>query len=260
MRFGVCAPVSEAGRLAKIGFDYFEASVSALAAMTDAEFASFCAENAAAPIHAEAANCLFPGEIRLTGENVDFGEIRRYLDRAMARLGAADVKIAVFGSGGSRRVPEGFPAERAWAQLTEVGKMLGEAAGRHGVTVALEPLRRAETNVINTQMEGLRLVRAVNHPNFRLLCDYYHLIEEGGTPEDVEACGKALVHTHIANPDGRCAMSQTDKADYRAFFNALRCAGFDARMSFEGSVSDFEAELPGALAVMKRAACPAEAE
>ena len=183
MRFGVCAPVSEAARLHKLGFDYIEVSASSLASMTEAEFAAFCAENQAAPIHAEAANCLFPGEIRLTGDAVDSDAVQAYIDRVMARLGAAGIQIAVFGSGGSRRVPEGFSKERAISQLGDVAYRLGEAAAKHGVTVVLEPLRREETNILNTQPESLSFVQAVEHPNFKLLCDYYHLIVEGGTPE-----------------------------------------------------------------------------
>ena len=41
MRFGVCAPVSEAARLHKLGFDYIEVSASSLASMTEAECAAF---------------------------------------------------------------------------------------------------------------------------------------------------------------------------------------------------------------------------
>lgn len=253
MRFGVCAPISEATRLHKIGFDYLEVSVASLAAMTDEEFSAFCAANAAAPIHAEAANCLFPGELRLTGDAVDPATVKAYIDRAMARLGAAGIAVAVFGSGGSRRVPEGFSQERALEQLVETARYLGEAAARHGVTVVLEPLRSAETNILNTQPEGLAFVRTVDHPNFQLLCDYYHLLVEGGTMQMVEDCGAALRHVHISNPDGRVAMKATDAADYGAFFAALRRAGYDERISFEGGVSDYEAELPPALEVLKKA-------
>ncbi len=253
MRFGVCAPVSEAARLKKIGFDYLEVSASSLAAMTEAEFAAFCAENRAAPIHAEAANCLFPGELRLTGNTVDFGAVQAYIDRVMKRLGTAGISIAVFGSGGSRRVPEGFSRERAQAQLVQTAQYLGETGAKYGVTVVLEPLRRAETNILNTQPEGLAFVRAVDRPHFQLLCDYYHLLVEGGTMKMVEDCGAALRHVHISNPEGRVAMKPTDKADYRAFFNALRRAGYDGRVSFEGGVSDYETELPAALEVLKNA-------
>ena len=68
-----------------------------------------------------------------------------------------------------------------------------------------------------------------------------------------DSCGDALRHVHIANPDGRVAMKPGDKADYKAFFDALRRAGYDARVSFEGNASDYEAELPAVLEVLKKA-------
>lgn len=253
MRFGVCAPVSDAERLAKIGFDYIEVNASALALMPEGDFAAFCAANAAAPIHAEAANCLFPGSIRLTGDAVDWNEVEAYAEQVMRRLGEAGIRIAVFGSGGSRRVPEGYDRDSAWQQLIKTGSILGAAAEKHGVTVALEPLRSAETNIITTQAEGFKLVETVGHSHFKLLCDYYHLTEESGTPADVEACGDALAHTHIANPDGRCVMAPGDKADYHGFFHALRKAGYDSRMSIECPIADYEAQLPAALEIMKQA-------
>lgn len=253
MRFGVCVPISEAARMAKIGFDYIEVGASALAAMTDAEFETFCAQNEIAPIHAEAANVLFPGTVRLTGADVDWDEVAAYIEKVIERLGRARIAIAVFGSSGSRKVPEGFSMDRAWEQLVRVGRMLGEAAEKYGVIVALEPLRIAETNIINKQAEGLKLVKEVNHPHFKLLSDYYHLMQEGETPAEVEVCGDVLAHIHIANPCSRKAMYPGDGADYAAFFNALRNAGYDARISFEGGCDDYEAQLPSALEVMKQA-------
>ena len=253
MRFGICAPVSEAARLAKIGFDYLEVGAAGLAAMTDAEFDAFCAANEAAPIHAETANGLFPGTVRLTGDDADWDVATAYIEKVMSRLSRAGIKVAVFGSSGSRKVPEGFSMETAWEQLVKVGGFLAETAKKYGVTIALEPLRKAETNIINTQAEGLRLVQAVDHPQFKLLCDYYHLAQEGGTSADVEACGDTLVHVHIANPDTRKTMAPDDGADYAAFFKALRSTGYDARISFEGGCDDYEAQLPAALEVMKQA-------
>ena len=65
MRFGVCMPIEQAEFIAKLGFDYLEVSAAGLAEMTEAQFADFLQKNEAAPIHAEAANCMFPGSIKL---------------------------------------------------------------------------------------------------------------------------------------------------------------------------------------------------
>lgn len=253
MRFGVCAPIAAAERLAALGFDYVEVHAGQLSGMSEAEFAAFCAENAAAPIRAEAANCLFPGEMRLVGPDADFEQIAAYLDHTLARLGAANIPVVSFGSGGSRRVPEGFDRETAHTQLVRVAKLLGDTAEKYGVTVALEPLRRIESNSINTLAEGCALVDEVGHPHFKLLCDYFHVTEEGTAVSEVGLCGERIAHVHIAAPVTRKVMREEDGADYDAFFTQLRTIGYDACISFEGSVNDYEAELPYALAVMKRA-------
>lgn len=250
MRFGTCMPIEQAAFIAKLGFDYLEVSVAGLAEMTEEQFHDFLQKNKAAPIHAEAANCMFPGSMRLTGDDVDFDAIQAYADHAIGRLAQAGVKIAVFGSGGSRRVPEDFPREKAWEQLKTVAKILGNAGEKYGVTIALEPLRHEETNIFTTQPEALKFVKEVDHPRFKLLCDYYHLISENGTPEMVEQCGNTLVHTHVANPVGRVPMTPQDTADYKAFFHALHRIGYNARMSLECPVTDPEAQLPVVLKVL----------
>lgn len=251
MRFGVCTSIDNAARLATIGFDYVEVHAGSLASMTDAEFAAFLDANATAPIHAEAANCLFPGEIRLTGPDVDWTTIDGYLNKAFSRLQQAGIGTVAFGSGGSRTCPKGFPREDAWQQLIHAGNLLAKTGGKYGVTVALEPLRPAESNMILSLAEGRRLVETVDHPNFRLLCDLYHVIQGGGTPEDAATGGEFLHHVHIAKPDDRRAMYPGDGSDYAAFFRALSEIGYDGRISFEGSCSDYANELPGVLAVMK---------
>ncbi len=253
MRFGICTQISRAEMVSKLGYDYLEVSAAGLAEMTDDEFKAFCAENAAAPIHAETTNCLFPGTIRLTGEEADPHIIEEYIDSVFSRMERVGIKVAVFGSSGSRNVPDGFDRAKAWEQLTVVGRMLGDKAAEHGITVALEPLRNGETNIINTQLEGLKLVRDVDHPNFKLLCDYYHLMQENGTAEDVRVCGDSIVHIHIAKPDDRKAMYEGDGADYMTFFKALHDIGYDARISFEGGVDDYETELPRMLKVLNMA-------
>lgn len=253
MRFGICTAIENAAQAAAIGFDFVEVHAGNLAAMNEADFAAFCTANAEAPIHAEVANCLFPGEIRLTGADVDWAVVEAHAEKVMARLGKANIPVVVFGSGGSRRIPEGFSREEAWQQLIKTGRILGEAAAKYGVTVAVEPLRPVESNVLNTQTEGYRLVQDVNHPHFKLLCDLYHLVQAGGKPENAAIGGEALRHIHIAKPDDRKTMYPGDGADYAAFFEALRSVGYDGRVSFEGDAGDWDKNLPAALEVMKNA-------
>lgn len=251
MRFGVCTALDNAGILADMGYDYVEIHTCGMMALDEEAFAAYAAENAAAPIHAESANCLFPGEMALTGPEVQPDKVRGYIRNVMKRLQVLGVSILVFGGGGCRRVPEGFPEEEAWQQLVSLGRMLGSEAEPCGVTVVLEPLRLAETNIINTVAQAKRLVDEVAHPGFQLLCDLYHFYQVGDDLSELENCGSRLRHIHIAKPDDRRAIYPGDGMDYAGFFRALRKAGYDGRVSFEGSVSDMQRELSLTLAALK---------
>ena len=252
MRFGVCTSYEHAPLLARLGFDYVEVHAGSLSSMTEEEFEEFLRFNAAAPIQAEAANCLFPGEMRLAGPEVDFAAMEAYIDHTFSRLNRANIHGVCFGSGGCRICPQDFPREDAWQQLVQVGRILGQTGAKYGVTVALEPLRPAETNMVNSMAEGRRLVEEVDHPNFRLLCDLYHVVQNGDRPEDAATAGHHLAHVHICKADDRKAMYPGDGIDYAAFFRTLKEIGYDGPMSFEGYSSDYEGELPGVLAVMKQ--------
>ena len=118
----------------------------------------------------------------------------------MARLSTLGVEVLVFGSGGARRVPDGFDRGQAWTQLVDFSRRAADAARPYKITVAIEPLRQQETNIINTAAEGLELVNAVNHPNFQLMIDFYHLASEHEDPAIVLEA-KDHCHLHVANPN-----------------------------------------------------------
>ena len=254
MRFGVVTDVQNRTLLETLGFDYLECCVTAIAGMDDAAFAALAEENDTAAVKIEAACVLLPGSIRVTGAEVDPEAQAAYLERAFARLERLGVGPVVFGSGGARRVPDGFDRAEAWHQLIQFGRLAAEKAVQHGLTIVLEPLRKEETNIINTQMQGLRLMQDIERPGFDILSDFYHLSLAGEGRAEVAACGKRLKHTHIANPDGRVAMKHSDAADYDAFFAGLSDCGYHGRMSIEGSLGDYRETLPEALALIREKA------
>ena len=151
MKFGACCGFEMAELLEKIGYDYIEGHVTSVAAMEEDAFKAVAEKLDGMKIGCEACCVLFPGNIKVTGPDADEIKIAKYLDKAFARLERLGTQSVVFGSGGARRVPDGFDRARAWHQLICVGRMLSEKAGEHGLKIALEPLNRGETNIINTQ-------------------------------------------------------------------------------------------------------------
>ncbi len=251
MKFGACCGFDKIELLESLGFDYIEGHVTAIAAMSDAEFEAVAEKLENAKIKCEACCVLFPGSVRVTGPEFDEEKIKTYLDGAFARLGRLGVESVVFGSGGARKVPEGFDRAVAWHQLITVGRILAEKAAEHNLTIALEPLNKSETNIINTQREGLALVADVDRPSFKILSDFYHVWLEHDGREDIAACKGLLQHIHMANPIGRVYLAQGDEVSYEPFFAGLADCGYTGRLSFEGNLVNEEAELASSLAIMK---------
>ena len=170
-------------------------------------------------------------------------------DRA-AKLG---LKVIVFGSGGSRKVPDGFSKDEAWKQLVDFAKRIAPEAKKRRIVVAVEPLRKQETNIINTAAEGLAWVQAVGHPNFQLMVDFYHLASEKEDPAILVKARKELRHIHIANPNGRVFPQSAEEYDYSGFFDNLRKIKYQGGISVEGRAKDFDVEAPKALAFLRAA-------
>lgn len=250
MKFGMCAGLEKMGEVAALGFDYIEPSVSGVAAMTDEEFAAALAAAKEAGLPCPAFNVLFPGTMLLLGDEAKDAEIAAYLNKAFARVQALGGKTVVFGSGKSRRRPDGTSYGDAFRRLVEVTRLIGEIAQQYGVTIVIEPLNREETNMINSMAEGAALAAAVNHPNVALLSDYFHVAKESEPVEDIVRLG-GVCHTHMATKEGRRYPMEADEG-IRAFFASLKAAHYTGMMSIEGKTDDMAADAPVALKVLKK--------
>ena len=75
-----------------------------------------------------------------------------------------------------------------------------KAAALSKVRLALEPINRFETTLINNVVEGLQLVDEVGMNNFGLLLDTFHMnIEEPQIEESMGICGSRIFHFHVAD-------------------------------------------------------------
>ena len=120
------------------------------------------------------------------------------------------------------------------------------------MTIAIEPLRKQESNIINTAAEALRLVNEVNHPHVKMIVDYYHLRMEQEDPEIVRQAREHIVHMHFANPAGRrWPKLQEEDAEYEKFFRILKEIRYDGGLSIEGN-GTFEDDAAASLSFFRR--------
>src|SRR5262249_33168599 len=124
---------------------------------------------------------------------------------------------------------------------------------RYDIVIAIEPLRRQESNIVNTGAEALEIVRMVKHPNVRMIIDYYHLREENEDARIVETAQREIVHFHFANPQGRVwPHDPGEDAGYESFFRNMKSVNFTGRISIEGRGS-FDADGARSLSFFRQA-------
>jgi sugar phosphate isomerase/epimerase len=250
---GVCTGVNNAEMLAQMGYDYIEEGVrSFLVPQHDEEaFLKNLEVASKAPIPVKACNSFLPGDLKSVGPDAVHPEILEYSRTTFRRAQKAGVEHIVFGSGGSRRIPDGFSQQEATNQFISLLKQMAPIAGEYNVIIVLEPLRSGETNFINTVAEGAVIVEKVNHPNFRLLADIYHMLMEDEGPESIINHASLLHHMHIAEKEGR-SIPGTHGEDFTPYFEAMRKANYRGRISIEGRWESMEAQAPVALNVMRQ--------
>lgn len=261
MRFGCCTNMvaTKAGgtgaehieQLAEAGYDYIELPLAQIMELSENEFDSLKNQLTKLNIPCEACNNFFPAGIRLTGREVNMDRVCEYVNAALSRAYELGAKVVVFGSAGAKNVPEGFPVKKAMEQLVFLLQFINSLAKTYGITIAIEPLNRKESNIVNTLKDGLTLAREVDRDNIRLLADYYHLTMEKEDVSILDETSGYLHHIHFAEPEGRVFPQITEKEEYLPFLKKLKELGYNGRISIEAYSHDLHRDFAKGLECLK---------
>jgi D-psicose/D-tagatose/L-ribulose 3-epimerase len=119
-----------------------------------------------------------------------------------AGIGAPNFVGPMYSAVGKTRMlsPEEREQQRRWA--VESIKEVAAHAGERGVRLAVEPLNRFETDLVNTAEQALELCDRVGAENVGILLDTFHMnIDEKSLGRAVELAGDRLFHVHTCEND-----------------------------------------------------------
>ncbi|MFQ5341704.1 MAG: 5-keto-L-gluconate epimerase [Anaerolineae bacterium] len=106
------------------------------------------------------------------------------------------------------------------------------AAGPANVRLALEPINRYETTLINNVAQGLELIERVGADNFGLLLDTFHMnIEEPSMEDSIRQAGDRIFHFHVA--DSNRWYPGAGHLDFRRLLETLFGTGYAGFVSGE---------------------------
>ena len=163
-------------------------------------------------------------------------ELRRhtadYLRSLVHFCGDVGGRMMVFGSPKQRWVAEETPRDQAWEWTAEAYRSVMPDAADRGVILCMEALPPPESNFILNAAEAAAMVRAVDHPNFRLMLDVKSMCaEERPIPEIIREFSSLVEHFH-ANDANRRGPGFGD-TDFRPIAVALRECGYHQYVSVE---------------------------
>lgn len=129
-------------------------------------------------------------------------------------------------------VRAGVSQDQAMGWLVEALQECCAAAGPHGVRIALEPINRYETTLVNNVKQGMELLERIGAENMGLLLDTFHMnIEDAVIEDSVRACGDRIFHFHVA--DSNRWYPGAGHIDFGSVLEALHATGYQGFVSGE---------------------------
>lgn len=251
MRLGVCTSLENIELVEKAGYDYIEPAVCTIANFTNQEYSLARKRVNESSIKAEVFNQFMPSQIKVVGEEVDNKKVKDYVMGAVDRISNLGAEMLVFGSGGARYVPEGFPKLTALRQLEDFLNIVSEIIKPYGIVLVIEPLPLRSCNIINNVLEGLELTKKVNRLNIRLLADYFHMLYHNEDINNIIKAGEYIRHIHVNNANGGLYPKYTDNIDYVSLFEPLKKINYQGRISIEASTDNLQKDMAESMNLWK---------
>ena len=118
------------------------------------------------------------------------------------------------------------------ARCVEGLKAAGAHAAGTGVTLAVEPLNRFESDVLCTTQQAIELLDAVDQPSVQLMLDTFHMAMEEASIAEAIRLGGARIRHFQANENHR-GFPGTGSVDWVSVFRALHEVGYRGPISLE---------------------------
>lgn len=170
--------------------------------------------------------------------------IGRSLDLCVA-LGSSLFAGPMYAAVGKARLAPPAQRQLEWRRAVEELRGVAEQAGGLGLQLAIEPLNRFESDLVNTAADAVRLVDEIAHPAARVMLDSFHMtIEERDLEQAVLTAGARLAHVQVS--ENYRGTPGTGLTNWMALRRGLEAVRYRGGMSIESFTTDNK-ELAGAV-------------
>lgn len=150
--------------------------------------------------------------------------------------------------GKARMLPED-QRKREWDLAVQNLQKVCQMAAASGQLIALEPLNRFESDLVNTAEDVRRMVNDINHPAAKILLDTFHMtIEERDIRAAINTAGDHLLHIQVS--ENHRGVPGTGLTPWGDFAEGVKDIQYQGTISIE-SFTPNNVELAGAVCIWK---------
>ena len=103
---------------------------------------------------------------------------------------------------GKAHLDDGAARAAEWKRSVDAIREMAQVAADRGIRLALEPLNRFETDIINVVGQGLQYIADVGMPNVGLHLDTFHMhLEERNSGAAIRQAADKIFHFHACEND-----------------------------------------------------------
>ncbi|TET09086.1 MAG: sugar phosphate isomerase/epimerase, partial [Candidatus Atribacteria bacterium] len=119
-----------------------------------------------------------------------------------------------------------------WKNSVKAVQEVAKYAEKKDILLAIEPINRYETYLVNSVQDALGYAREVNSSHVKIMADTFHMnIEERDIPEAIRIAGNNLINVHIADSN-RCSVGR-GHINFKALIKALKEINYQYALTLE---------------------------
>jgi D-psicose/D-tagatose/L-ribulose 3-epimerase len=172
----------------------------------------------------------------------------RYLDSCFnlcEEWGTTFVGGPMYSAVGKARLLPAEQRKKEWDLAVKNLRMVCEMAGKKGLYIALEPLNRFESDLVNTTADVVRMIKDIDHPSAKIMLDGFHMnIEEPDIEKAIVLAGDQLIHMQVS--ENFRGTPGTGQSNWPAYRKGLEQIVYNGVVSIESFTTDNK-ELAGAV-------------
>ena len=234
--------------VAGLGYDYVELPLDVLAALPEADFQEFARYADGTGLRVGACGHMLPEDLPIVGANVNASALHGYLSHAMNRARRLGAKLLVLDAAGSRSVPAEADYPFAWRQLGNFLRLAQGHARDCGMTVALEPIRKADCDLLHLVSEATLIAGLLQLDNIAVAAHWGHMSMASEPMSALRRAAPLLKYARLENALTLALPHPGDGEDYARMLDTLADFGYDGGVTLCGAITDaFPGEAKAAL-------------